>query len=108
MERRQIWMWLVLPLLCTSQLLGQKVVDKRPRVPDNFAQISVCSPKHVWVKGHWKWSEAKSTYVWVQGRCVKAKKNHVYEAGFWARKNEGWIWMPGGWKKVKSSYLSKK
>lgn len=53
------------------------------------------SPKHIWIKGHWKWV---NRWEWVKGHWVlKPHDEATYVAGHWVKKPNHWLWIPGHW-----------
>lgn len=83
-------------------LHAQQIVNKRLHPQKTVQPIETCSTGNVWVKGHWSWNDADSTYEWTDGKCIKIKRGHYYIQGFWKRVDTGWIWEPGKWVKIRS------
>ncbi|MDP6418721.1 MAG: YXWGXW repeat-containing protein [Candidatus Krumholzibacteria bacterium] len=88
------------PFLLALFLGGCSTVAYVPATPPS-AKVEVRTarpgPRHVWVKGHWKWNGHR--YVWVKGHWVKGKRNARWLAGHWKNTPRGHVWVPGHWKR---------
>jgi hypothetical protein len=67
-----------------------KVVVVKPAKP---------GPRHIWVKGHWRWNKKREEYVWVKGHWVKPKKGRAWVPGHWKKVPGGFRWVPGHWRR---------
>ena len=75
---------------------NKKVVKAKPVKP----KVIIVKPikvkrNHVWIKGHWKWSDRKSKYVWVKGYWKRKKRHHIWIPGKWATVADEYIWIQG-------------
>tara|TARA_B100000795_G_scaffold150715_1_gene112879 strand:+ start:23 stop:442 length:420 start_codon:yes stop_codon:yes gene_type:complete len=71
-----------------SKPLRPDVIVKRPnRIRQN----------HIWVKGHWKWSNFYREYIWVKGKWIRERSGHYWVSGFWEVSLNGFIWVEGYW-----------
>lgn len=54
------------------------------------------SPQHVWVPGHWRWSEG--AYVWETGRWeIPPAANVTWQAPTWEKQANGYVLREGFW-----------
>lgn len=63
------------------------------------------SPQHVWVPGHWRWSEG--AYVWETGRWdIPPVTNAVWNAPQWQKVPNGFVLKEGFWQEVDPTQLA--
>jgi hypothetical protein len=83
----------------TYQRSSRVVVAKpnRPHVivkrPNNIRK------NHVWLEGHWKWSDFYRDYIWVKGKWMRERRGHYWVSGFWEVSLNGFIWIEGYWER---------
>jgi WXXGXW repeat (2 copies) len=52
----------------------------------------------VWISGHWQWSEAAQSYIWVSGRYARtAWPSATWIPGGWVLDDGGWVYRGGHW-----------
>ncbi len=72
------------------------MVDQPLAPPANDVPEERPGSQHVWVPGHWSWSEG--AYVWETGRWqVPPGPNLVWQAPQWQRAANGYTLREGGW-----------
>lgn len=72
------------------------MVDQPLAPPANDVPEERPSAQHVWVRGHWAWSDG--AYVWETGRWqVPPGANLVWQAPQWQRAANGYVLRDGGW-----------
>jgi hypothetical protein len=86
--------------------IGPAPIMERPLTPavgDQPGQQP--SPQHVWVPGHWRWSEG--AYVWETGRWdVPPVSNAVWTAPQWQKVANGFVLKEGFWQEVDPAQLA--
>lgn len=55
------------------------------------------SQRHIWVAGHWTFSQRYGREVWIDGRWSIRRSNHRWVAGYYQRANGLNIWIDGCW-----------
>lgn len=75
-----------------------RVVVAKPQKP----HVIVKRPKrirknHIWIEGHWKWSEFYREYIWKKGQWIRKRSGHYWVSGFWEVSFNGFIWVEGYW-----------
>ncbi|WNJ16246.1 YXWGXW repeat-containing protein [Pontibacter sp. G13] len=90
----------LLYLSFATTAFSQVVVAEKPVPPNVVEKLQICDRNSNWIRGHWIWAERNNQYVWVKGRCVKARKGYIYQQGYWNKVSEGWVWVPGTWMKI--------
>src|ERR1041385_3092672 len=72
------------------------IVDKPLPPAGNDTPGDQPSPQHVWVPGHWRWSEG--AYVWETGRWeVPPASNMMWTAPQWQQSGNGFVLKEGYW-----------
>lgn len=72
----------------TVKPIRPKVIVKRPnRIRKN----------HIWVEGHWMWSNFYGDYIWIKGKWIRKRRGHHWVSGFWEISLGGFIWVDGYW-----------
>ena len=77
---------------------SSRVVISKPSRPN----IIIKRPRnirrnHIWLDGHWKWSDFYRDYVWIKGRWIRKRSGHYWVSGFWEVSLNGFIWVEGYW-----------
>src|SRR5512138_1765816 len=102
----------VVTLACLStSCVAASVVPNAPTVPPapviekplspaiNDAPGEQPSPQHVWVPGHWRWSEG--AYVWEAGRWeVPPAPNLAWNPPQWQQQGNGYVLREGYWQEA--------
>lgn len=96
---------LTIGLFANSQ--AQVEVENRPEYPETVRIMSSCEPGYIWVDAEWIWNPATSQYDFVEARCIKSRKKHVYVPGYWKYQNEKWTWIEGEWLKIRNSRFAR-
>ena len=52
---------------------------------------------HIWVEGHWKWSDFYREYIWIKGQWMRERSGYYWVSGFWEVSLNGFIWVEGYW-----------
>ena len=55
------------------------------------------SQRHIWVAGHWKFSQRYGREVWIDGRWSIRRSNHRWVQGYYQRVSGLRIWIDGCW-----------
>lgn len=66
----------------------------RPYIPHRSAHFR---RGHVWIEGHWVYNKRIRSYIWVEGKYVKKRRNLNWIEGRWVRAKHGWRYIPGYW-----------
>ena len=82
----------------TTRPHSSRVVTVKPNRP----QVIVKRPNytrrnHIWVEGHWMWSDFYGDYIWIKGKWVRQRRGHHWVSGFWEISLDGFIWVEGYW-----------
>lgn len=75
-----------------------RVVVSKPNRP----RVIVKKPNrirrnHIWIEGHWQWSDFYGEYIWIKGKWVRKKRGFFWVPGFWEVSPGGFIWIEGYW-----------
>jgi hypothetical protein len=55
------------------------------------------SRRHVWIEGHWRWSDRRNDWVWVSGRWkVPPRGYRHWDNPRWERRGDRWVEVHGG------------
>src|SRR3954468_21201967 len=72
------------------------IVDKPLAPAANDTPGEQPSPQHMWVPGHWRWSEG--AYVWEMGRWeFPPATNVAWHAPQWEKQANGYVLREGYW-----------
>ncbi|HXC04150.1 MAG TPA: hypothetical protein VNZ86_05315 [Bacteroidia bacterium] len=96
----------LIPLFVLGLLAGiprvkaQIVVGVRPVPPVYIGVRPPCpGPRHIWIRGHWRWSRYDGRYVWEEGHWTRARRGGVWIDGHWEDvPHEGSRWVPRHWR----------
>ena len=80
-----------------AAVAGEVLVARRP--PALRIETHTVAPgrRHVWVRGHWRWTGVD--YDWVPGRWViRPRPAATWVEGRWQRRPGGWVWYEGYWR----------
>jgi hypothetical protein len=73
------------------------VVKARPIARQVVLKPSSIKVGYVWTEGYWKWNNRSKTYIWINGKVVRKKKNKVWMNGRWTKKSGGYYYDRGHW-----------
>lgn len=80
--------------------VAQVVIKVKPKKPAiSAAKPSKPAPAHIWIDGHWHWSNRCNKYIWKEGCWKKPTKGKTWAKGHWDEAPGGHKWVPGHWKK---------
>lgn len=75
-----------------------RVVVSKPKRPDVIVRRpNRIRQNHIWVEGHWKWSDFYREYIWIKGQWMRERSGHYWVSGFWEVSLNGFIWIEGYW-----------
>ena len=75
-----------------------RVVVAKPHRPHIIVKRpSRIRQNHIWVEGHWKWSDFYRDYIWIKGQWMRERSGHYWVSGFWEVSINGFIWIEGYW-----------
>ena len=75
-----------------------RVVVSKPSRPNIIIKRPTNVRKnHIWLDGHWKWSDFYRDYIWIKGRWIRKRSGHYWVSGFWEVSLNGFIWVEGYW-----------
>ena len=52
---------------------------------------------HVWIDGHWKWSNFYNNYIWIDAHWKQIKRGYYWSPGYWEVSVDGFFWVEGFW-----------
>jgi hypothetical protein len=88
--------WLAPMSAATATVPPAPIIDKPLTPAVNDTPGDQPSVQHVWVPGHWRWSEG--AYVWEMGRWeIPPAANVVWHAPEWQKQANGYILREGYW-----------
>jgi hypothetical protein len=103
-------------LAAAAPAFGQVVIQERV-MPGEKVEIIPARPPHPgwsWVKGHWRWFDARHEWIWISGRWVEHEvpavpeiivetpppppsPKHFWVRGHWVWEGDRWQWIHGHW-----------
>ncbi len=79
------------PTVAPAPMVDQPLAPVANDTPDERP-----SDQHVWVPGHWRWSEG--AYVWESGRwTVPPAAGAIWQGPEWQRQTNGYVLKEGNW-----------
>ena len=82
----------------TTRPHSSRVVTVKPNRPNVIVnRPNRTRRNHIWVEGHWMWSDFYRDYIWVKGKWVRQRRGHYWVSGFWEISLDGFIWVEGYW-----------
>jgi len=82
----------------TTRPHSSRVVTVKPNRPDVIVKRPNRTRRnHIWMEGHWMWSDFYGEYIWINGKWVRQRRGHYWVSGFWEISLDGFIWVEGYW-----------
>tara|TARA_B110000444_G_C18487501_1_gene431988 strand:+ start:22 stop:441 length:420 start_codon:yes stop_codon:yes gene_type:complete len=82
----------------TTRFNSSRVVTVKPNRPNVIVnRPNRIRRNHIWVEGHWMWSDFYGDYIWIKGKWMRQRIGHHWVSGFWEISLGGFIWVNGYW-----------
>ena len=80
-----------------SKATKTRVVKVKPVARQITVKPSFIRPGYMWTEGYWKWNNRSKTYIWINGKVIRKKKNKAWINGHWTRRSGGYYYVRGHW-----------